>query len=347
MSAAGFIATSTSARSPGVVMSVAGELDLEGGHPVDRSGRGPDLGGEVRLRGQVVAEHGGRGREPVPRQLHPVSGIAGETDDDALFDFDGLGHPQTRAGRRAGLVAPSGRPRSCFRHIQRTALPGDHRRLRVDSASMRTRRLGASGPEISVIGYGAWEAGGADWGPNHSEHAVIEAIRAAFVCRYQSVHIVEDDDGFRGRRCAAGYAIVICCSTGMFADVVVGSDAVGWHLPRRRHHCRLEPSCAASAKRAVHAGDFRAADHQPGSTSPIATGGGRHRQIHEGCSDCNGRHRQIGRRAVRSRMSSTVDRYMSRLARTQPRALLKHRCDHGRARRVDAADGPPWRPAGR
>jgi len=39
--------------------------------------------------------------------------------------------------------------------------------------------LGSSGPEISVIGYGAWEAGGADWGPNDSEEAVITAMHAA------------------------------------------------------------------------------------------------------------------------------------------------------------------------
>jgi aryl-alcohol dehydrogenase-like predicted oxidoreductase len=43
---------------------------------------------------------------------------------------------------------------------------------------MRTRPLGAHGPQLSVIGYGAWEAGGADWGPNASEDAVIGAIRA-------------------------------------------------------------------------------------------------------------------------------------------------------------------------
>jgi aryl-alcohol dehydrogenase-like predicted oxidoreductase len=30
-----------------------------------------------------------------------------------------------------------------------------------------------------VIGYGAWEAGGADWGPNESEDAVISAMHAA------------------------------------------------------------------------------------------------------------------------------------------------------------------------
>jgi aryl-alcohol dehydrogenase-like predicted oxidoreductase len=43
---------------------------------------------------------------------------------------------------------------------------------------MRTRQLGSGGPEISVIGYGAWEAGGDAWGPNESEAVVIEAIRA-------------------------------------------------------------------------------------------------------------------------------------------------------------------------
>ncbi len=43
---------------------------------------------------------------------------------------------------------------------------------------MRKRKLGAHGPEISVIGFGAWEAGGTAWGPNESEEVIIEAIRA-------------------------------------------------------------------------------------------------------------------------------------------------------------------------
>jgi aryl-alcohol dehydrogenase-like predicted oxidoreductase len=42
---------------------------------------------------------------------------------------------------------------------------------------VRRRKLGARGPEISVVGYGAWEAGGAAWGPNESEDVVIDAIR--------------------------------------------------------------------------------------------------------------------------------------------------------------------------
>jgi aryl-alcohol dehydrogenase-like predicted oxidoreductase len=43
---------------------------------------------------------------------------------------------------------------------------------------MRVRKLGSNGPEISFIGYGAWEAGGTAWGPNESDDTVIEAIRA-------------------------------------------------------------------------------------------------------------------------------------------------------------------------
>ena len=43
---------------------------------------------------------------------------------------------------------------------------------------MRTHTLGSRGPQLSVIGFGAWEAGGDAWGPNRSEATVIEAIRA-------------------------------------------------------------------------------------------------------------------------------------------------------------------------
>ena len=44
---------------------------------------------------------------------------------------------------------------------------------------MRTRRLGSNGPDISVIGFGAWEAGGMAWGPNPPDDQTISAMQTA------------------------------------------------------------------------------------------------------------------------------------------------------------------------
>jgi aryl-alcohol dehydrogenase-like predicted oxidoreductase len=47
--------------------------------------------------------------------------------------------------------------------------------------SMRTRTLGSNDPEISVIGFGAWEAGGgSEWGESPPEERIVEAIRTVF-----------------------------------------------------------------------------------------------------------------------------------------------------------------------
>ena len=46
---------------------------------------------------------------------------------------------------------------------------------------MRRRRVGSQGPEMSVIGFGAWEAGGgSEWGKAPPEDQILEAIGAIF-----------------------------------------------------------------------------------------------------------------------------------------------------------------------
>jgi aryl-alcohol dehydrogenase-like predicted oxidoreductase len=48
---------------------------------------------------------------------------------------------------------------------------------------MRRRELGSGGPEISVIGFGAWEAGGGtEWGTAPPKDQILAAIRAVFDC---------------------------------------------------------------------------------------------------------------------------------------------------------------------
>lgn len=68
---------------------------------------------------------------------------------------------------------------------------------------MRTRRLGSQGPEISVVGYGAWEAGGNVWGPNPPDEQVIDAMHAAFEAGINWVDTAEVYGGGRSERLVA------------------------------------------------------------------------------------------------------------------------------------------------
>jgi len=54
--------------------------------------RRPDLRREVRQRRKVVAERGGFLGKAIAGQLHPIAGIAGEADYDAVEVLDLLGH---------------------------------------------------------------------------------------------------------------------------------------------------------------------------------------------------------------------------------------------------------------
>jgi aryl-alcohol dehydrogenase-like predicted oxidoreductase len=48
---------------------------------------------------------------------------------------------------------------------------------------VRERRLGSRGPDLSVVGFGAWEAGGgSEWGRPPPEGQVLNAIRSVFDC---------------------------------------------------------------------------------------------------------------------------------------------------------------------
>src|SRR5262245_28917388 len=73
-------------------------------------------------------------------------------------------------------------------HIYRTAHPRagqvepiDWGGRRCAGGRMRSRRLGSNGPEISVVGFGAWEAGGgSEWGEAPPEEQTVQAIGAIF-----------------------------------------------------------------------------------------------------------------------------------------------------------------------
>ena len=44
---------------------------------------------------------------------------------------------------------------------------------------MKRKRLGSEGPEISVVGFGTWAAGGRAWGPNPPDEQIVHAMEVA------------------------------------------------------------------------------------------------------------------------------------------------------------------------
>ena len=68
-----------------------GEMRLKAGHAGDGALRRANLGRKVRQGGEVVAQLGGVGGEPVTGQLHAVAGVAGESDQDPV-DLAKLAH---------------------------------------------------------------------------------------------------------------------------------------------------------------------------------------------------------------------------------------------------------------
>jgi aryl-alcohol dehydrogenase-like predicted oxidoreductase len=65
---------------------------------------------------------------------------------------------------------------------------------------MRTKPLGSKGPELSVVGFGGWEAGGDVWGPNESDQRVIQAMQAGFDAGINWIDTAEVYGGGRSER---------------------------------------------------------------------------------------------------------------------------------------------------
>lgn len=71
---------------------------------------------------------------------------------------------------------------------------------------MRLRKLGKRGPDISVVGYGAWEIGGESYGPNPSKDDVVRAVHAALDAGMNWIDTAEIYGGGRSEE-LAGEAI--------------------------------------------------------------------------------------------------------------------------------------------
>jgi len=109
------------------VHALAAELQLEAGDAEQRAGRGADLGGEVRQRGDVIARPRRLGGELLARQLHAIAGVSGEADHGALKLAPRFGplHGRRRLAHRFPLlslvviVQASRAPRPCVVRVAR------------------------------------------------------------------------------------------------------------------------------------------------------------------------------------------------------------------------------------
>ena len=81
---------------------VVGELQLETRYAGEGASRGPDFRREIRHSGQVVTEDRRLLGEPVSRELHAVTRVTGEPDDDVIELLDLLGHSWKTSSARRG-----------------------------------------------------------------------------------------------------------------------------------------------------------------------------------------------------------------------------------------------------
>lgn len=93
---------------------------------------------------------------------------------------------------------------------------------------MRTKRLGSQGPEISVIGFGTWGAGGDAWGPQVSDDQIIEAIRVGMDSGMNWVDTAEVYGGGRSEE-LVGRALEGRSDVMVFTKVASKGAGSGYH----------------------------------------------------------------------------------------------------------------------
>jgi aryl-alcohol dehydrogenase-like predicted oxidoreductase len=104
---------------------------------------------------------------------------------------------------------------------------------------MRTRRLGSQGPEISVIGYGAWEAGGgSEWGEAPPEEQVVGAIQAAIDAGMTWIDTAEVYGDGRSERIVARAVAGRRDDVLLFSKVAPAPDGSGFREDQVARACR-------------------------------------------------------------------------------------------------------------
>ena len=101
----------------------------------------------------------------------------------------------------------------------------------ASAPTMARRQLGTAGPTISVVGYGAWEAGGGYHGANPPDEQLIGAMRAAFDRGVTWVDTAEAYGAGRSEelvgRAAAGRDDVLVFTKVVFRPYGSGLDPAG------------------------------------------------------------------------------------------------------------------------
>jgi aryl-alcohol dehydrogenase-like predicted oxidoreductase len=93
--------------------------------------------------------------------------------------------------------------------------------------------LGTQGPPISVVGFGAWEAGGEAWGPDPGEERALEAMHAGFDVGINWVDTAETYGGGRSEE-VVGRALTGRYDVMVFTKVAPAPRGSGFDPPSLR-----------------------------------------------------------------------------------------------------------------